>query len=79
MQIQIEIIDKSEINDRSVFEDAYYALAAIITEILCSHDVSPRDVATPSPVASVFNTSEFRTNIRLPKLDLPKFSGQYDE
>lgn len=63
-----------------MFKDAYYALAARITEILHNHHSPSWDAATLSPVVSdVSNRSESRINIRLPKLDLPRFSGQYDE
>ncbi|XP_071577848.1 uncharacterized protein [Temnothorax nylanderi] len=80
VQTQIQIVDESETTDRSAFEDSYYALAARITEILHHHDLPSRDAATPSPgVSGVSNRSESRINVRLPKLDLPKFSGKYDE
>lgn len=80
VQTQIEALDENESNDRALFEDAYYALAGKITEFLHPHVSPSRDAATPSPAASgISSVSGAGTSVRLPKLNLPNFSGQYDE
>ncbi|XP_071580996.1 uncharacterized protein [Temnothorax nylanderi] len=49
-------------------------------ELLSSHRTAPRHAAAPSPAISTASEApEAATYVRLPKLDLPKFSGKYDE
>lgn len=76
MQSQLESVEEGEANDRAAFEESYYSLAARIRECLGPSVSSSRD-ATSSP--SVSNASEQATHVQLPKLNLPRFSGKYDE
>ncbi|XP_011883727.1 PREDICTED: uncharacterized protein LOC105570885, partial [Vollenhovia emeryi] len=79
VQLQIETLDKGESTHRNDFENAFYTLAARIRELLVPQ-VLPRSETTPSP--SLSNVSEIpraTTHVRLPKLELPVFSGKYEE
>ncbi|XP_071576977.1 uncharacterized protein [Temnothorax nylanderi] len=80
VQLNLEMLDEGEANDRGAFEAAYYDLSAKMRDLLRGSSASPH-VAAPSPRPSLSNSgvSEPLCNIRLPKLDLPKFSGKYDE
>ena len=79
IQSQIEGLDESEAGDRASFEEAYYVLAAKITELL-DPPVSPsQETRMSSPLTTgTFGTAD-TANVRLPKLNLPKFTGKYDE
>ncbi|XP_011884052.1 PREDICTED: uncharacterized protein LOC105571188 [Vollenhovia emeryi] len=80
VQTEIELLDEREENHRINFEDAFYALAAKMRELLRSPAPSvppPRDT-TRSP-SSDLDLPRSLAHVRLPKLDLPTFSGKYDE
>lgn len=80
VQSQLEIIDDGEVNDRAVFEEAFFSLSARIRELLNSLRIASRNVTAPSPSSStVSEAPESVTHVRLPKLSLPTFSGKYDE
>ncbi|XP_018376531.1 PREDICTED: uncharacterized protein LOC108769820 [Trachymyrmex cornetzi] len=78
VQTKIELRDESEANNRVTFEDAYFSLSARLREML-SITALPRAAASPSPSTSSATVTEHFNHIKLPKLDLPKFSGKYDE
>ncbi|XP_018403530.1 PREDICTED: uncharacterized protein LOC108780351 [Cyphomyrmex costatus] len=69
---------EDEAGDRASFEDAYFALSAKIRELLFAPTHSNRGVVNPSP-SNVSDTRESAMHVRLPKLNLPTFSGKYDE
>lgn len=78
VQSLLEALDPNEVKDRVGYEDSFYALSARIREIL--QPVMPSRALTSSPsVSHMSHESEGRTSIRLPKLNLPSFSGKYDE
>lgn len=79
IQINIEAHDEAEANDRAGFEDAFYALSAKIREAL--NPVFPsRSTAVQSPSTSrASDQTDGQFHVRLPKLNLPTFSGKYDE
>lgn len=77
VQTQLELIDEVEANHRANFEEAFYELSAKIRELLAPPAL-PRNLATRSP-SSDTNVTRSLTHVRLPKLDLPSFSGKYDE
>ncbi|XP_071576344.1 uncharacterized protein [Temnothorax nylanderi] len=78
VQTSIELLDESESNHRAGFEDAYYLLAGRMRELLTIN--TTRQAITPSPAGSrASNTSESSSQIRLPKINLPNFSGNYEE
>ncbi|XP_011883660.1 PREDICTED: uncharacterized protein LOC105570820 [Vollenhovia emeryi] len=85
VQSQLEALDPNETKDRVGFEDSFYALSARIREILRPASTpraptSPPSATTnPPPASQTSNGSESRSSIRLPKLNLPSFSGKYDE
>ncbi|XP_020296284.1 uncharacterized protein LOC109861165 [Pseudomyrmex gracilis] len=76
VQTRLEMLDEAEGEDRFAFEEAFYALSAKIRGLLSSPvrsaDASLRPVTPHEPQESL-------THVRLPKLDLPSFSGKYDE
>lgn len=82
IQSNLEAIDESneEINDRANFEDAYYAVCAQIRHMTRPASVQPATQlrAARSPTQSSSGT-EHATHIRLPKINLPSFSGNYDK
>lgn len=79
LQDQLELHDESEEQDRIAFEEAFYALSAKIRNILEEPSISSH-VAAASPTPSgVIDLPHSSFNVRLPKLDLTKFSGRYDE
>ncbi|XP_077282820.1 uncharacterized protein LOC143908865 [Temnothorax americanus] len=80
VQLQLEMTDDAEHNDRAAFEEAFYNLSAKMRELLNSHRTTSRHAATPSPSSSmVSESSESATRVRLPEINLPTFSGKYDE
>ncbi|XP_071647569.1 uncharacterized protein [Temnothorax longispinosus] len=76
VQTQLESLDEAEANDRAEFEEAFFDLSSRI-RALTLRPSTTRGVDTPSPTGSIAYDST--VNVRLPKLDLPKFSGKYDE
>lgn len=78
VQTRLELVEEAEANDRAPFEEAFYALSAKIRELLNSMR-TPRSAASPTSIASSHETSDTLTHVRLPKLNLPIFSGKYDE
>ncbi|XP_018393376.1 PREDICTED: uncharacterized protein LOC108772353 [Cyphomyrmex costatus] len=66
---------EDEEGDRASFEDAYFALSAKIRELLFAPTHSNRGVVNPSP-SNVSDTRESAMHVRLPKLNLPTFSGK---
>ncbi|XP_011862827.1 PREDICTED: uncharacterized protein LOC105559270, partial [Vollenhovia emeryi] len=78
LQSQLEIIDEAEANDRVAFEQAYYDLSARMRDLI-RPVTSAIPIATPSSSATDTQASGSSCSFRLPKLDLPKFSGSYDE
>ncbi|XP_077268718.1 uncharacterized protein LOC143900848 [Temnothorax americanus] len=80
VQSELESLDEGEANDRACFEDSYYTLCGKIIEILSPSESPTPSLTSPSPLASgLSNASDSRANIRLPKLDLSKFTGKYEE
>lgn len=78
VQTQIELQDESESNHRAGFEEAFYALAARMRELLNTNARRQSAVlflaTTRTPDAS-----EYASQVRLPRLNLPIFSGNYEE
>lgn len=74
------MLDDAESNDRVAFEEAYYNLSVRMRDLLRVSSTPPH--VETWPLRSRPSTSKLLGslyNIRLPKLDLPKFSGKYDE
>ncbi|XP_036150741.1 uncharacterized protein LOC118648525 [Monomorium pharaonis] len=78
IQSQLESIDENEINDRGTFEEAFFSLSAKIRELLNPVLALRAPPSSPS-TSNASNRSEGPFNVRLPKLNLPSFSGKYDE
>lgn len=79
IQTQLELADASELDDRANFEEAFYNLSAKIRDLLRPPTSSHNEIATASSPLTLSDVSRPSFNIRLPKLDLPKFTGKYDE
>ncbi|XP_011707972.1 PREDICTED: uncharacterized protein LOC105462820 [Wasmannia auropunctata] len=78
VQTQVEMIDEEEVRDRIAFEDAFYALCAKFRQLL--QPVNSYASAQTSSSTQGTNTDTGSTShVRLPKLNLPTFSGKYDE
>lgn len=79
MQTELELFDDAEVDDRADFEEAFYDLSSKIRELI-ERSSAPRNTAATSPMPSIVaENTQYISNVRLPKLDLPKFSGEYDE
>lgn len=75
LQTQLEMLCDTESNDRIMFEDSFYALSSRIRDM-----INPRNmIAATVSSSAVSNSSEAVAHVRLPKLDLPTFSGKYEE
>jgi len=77
VQSRLESLDESEGCDRDGFEEAFYALPAKIRELISSSPTLRTSIFSPS--SSSVRDLDRSTHIRLPKLNLPTFSGKYDE
>ncbi|XP_018405227.1 PREDICTED: uncharacterized protein LOC108781676 [Cyphomyrmex costatus] len=81
IQSNLEALDEKEEADRAGFEEAFYVLSAKIRELLSPPSAVSRDTTASPSTSSVresFN-GVTQTHVRLPKLNLPTFSGSYDE
>jgi len=78
VQTRLEMLEDAEADDRPTFEEAFYSLSAKIRGLLSSYSPT-RGVASPRSITRSHESPESSTNVRLPKLDLPSFSGKYDE
>lgn len=81
IQSQIELLEVSaEHNDRDSFEAAYFDLAAQIQRLL-DNALSTRASRTNATASNVASSQQANSNthVRLPKLNLPAFSGKYQE
>ncbi|XP_018367479.1 PREDICTED: uncharacterized protein LOC108763994 [Trachymyrmex cornetzi] len=78
VQTKLELCDEAEANHRVTFEEAFYFTSAKVRELLSSAS-QMRATASPSPSPSISGVVNQYNHIKLPRLDLPKFSGKYDE
>ncbi|XP_070527747.1 uncharacterized protein [Cardiocondyla obscurior] len=89
IQLRIEDIDASEVRDRETFEELFYTLCAKIARLIRSNGVGTSARSSPriggpgsfehSDGTGGFGDAGSRSHIRLPKLNLPTFSGKYDQ
>ncbi|XP_039310735.1 uncharacterized protein LOC120358921 [Solenopsis invicta] len=77
VQTKLELLDIAEADHRISFEDSYYTISAKLRELM-NPPIVPRSQFAPS-TSNASNTVEHFNHIKLPKLDLPKFTGKYDE
>lgn len=87
VQSQIELIDDTQVSERDTFEDQYYSVISR-AKALCSQDprrnVSNVNIQAKSSSQSgdsqntVANSST-KSQVHLPSLDLPTFSGAYEQ
>lgn len=78
IQSRIEAIDDEESSDRTGFEETYYSLCARIRHQLQSEEAELR-ARSSSPSIAVEGSVESLSHVRLPRLNLPTFSGKYEE
>lgn len=77
VQTQIESLDENEANNRVTFEEAFFSLSGRIREHIKPALPNLPEGSRSSSRAS--DTVAIHSNVRLPKLNLPTFSGRYDE
>ncbi|XP_011164066.1 uncharacterized protein LOC105198908 [Solenopsis invicta] len=77
VQSQLEALDESEVEDRIAFEDVIYSLCAKLRQLLQADEY--RSNTRASTPGSKRVESESAAHVRLPKLNLPTFSGKYEE
>lgn len=75
VQTRLEAQNENESADRTHFEEAFYEVSARMREMLSR--VNSSQIASPSPSAS--SAADNLVYIRLPKLNLPTFTGKYEE
>lgn len=73
IQFEIESLNEEEANDRVAFEDTFFDVTARLRRILSNTTNSTMPLS--QAVTNTINDSH--NQIRLPRLDLPKFSGNY--
>lgn len=78
-QVQLELFDETEANDRIAFEENFYTLSAKIRDIVKANSNNVMAASSSSSNSSGTQSNASLLNVRLPKLDLPKFSEKYDE
>ncbi|XP_024890294.1 uncharacterized protein LOC112466438 [Temnothorax curvispinosus] len=80
VQTKLEMLNEAEAIDRDSFETAYFDLSAKMRDLLRASSATPTVAASlPGTSANNSGLSEPFSTIRLPKIDIPKFSGKYDE
>ncbi|XP_070526460.1 uncharacterized protein [Cardiocondyla obscurior] len=82
VQARIEDLDEREARDRDSFEKTYFSLRAKLTRL--TRPAGGTASARPSPVPGSSGSEgsggrEPLTFVRLPKINLPTFSGKYEE
>jgi len=77
VQSRLESLDESEGCDRDGFEEAFCALSGRIRELISPSPTLRASIF--SPFSSSVCESDSNMHIRLPKLNLPTFSGKYDK
>ena len=78
MQLHLESLDEEIFRircDRDGFEEAYYALFVKIRELISSSPTLRTSIFSPSSS----NVRDSDSSTHIPKLNLPTFSGKYDE
>ncbi|XP_011170871.3 uncharacterized protein LOC105203691 [Solenopsis invicta] len=71
------MIDEEEVTDRIAFEEMFYSLCARFRQLLNSDNTSgARRGSTQSAIRA---NNETISHVRLPKINLPTFSGRYDD
>lgn len=78
IQTKLEAHNEAEAENRASFEESYYALSARMREMLYSASALSAS-APPSPSSFASVAAQPFNHIRLPKLELPKFTRKYDE
>lgn len=76
IQTKMEFLNVSEADCRMMFQEKFYALSAKIRELLNLHR---NQIAASPSVSRASDNPEFSAQIPLPKLNIPTFSGRYDE
>jgi len=76
VQSRLESLDESEDCYRDGSEEAFYALSAKIRELIFPSSTLRMSIFSLS--SSSVRDSDRSTHIRLPKLNLPTFSGKYE-
>ncbi|XP_070517900.1 uncharacterized protein [Cardiocondyla obscurior] len=80
-QTALEFLEPQEVADRDDFEDKFYKLAAKMRSMLRSPSSSSVSISpsSPAPSTSLIAPAPGMHSVRLPKVDIPKFSGKYEE
>ncbi|GAB1860689.1 hypothetical protein CAJAP_01768 [Camponotus japonicus] len=79
LQCELEALCEDEEEDRPSFEEMFYELTAALRCRISDFSQTPSTSAAMSPIASPAEMAASACSIRLPKLDLPKFAGKYEE
>jgi len=79
LQTRLEMVDDAEVDDRAIFEEAFYTLSAKIREMLLSASPSRHAAASLPSTSGAHENSGTLNRVRLPEIKLPTFSGKYDE
>ncbi|XP_013161811.1 PREDICTED: uncharacterized protein LOC106113535 isoform X2 [Papilio xuthus] len=80
LQVEIEVCSdkpEDEYEERSKFEERYYALMAQARSLLCREGATDDGRSVAGSICKQAGDSFQRNFIRLPKIDLPRFHGSY--
>lgn len=76
------MLDTSELDDKETrvkFETEHHGAIALSKEILQKNTKGDKTVTNPSDNSTLLNRGLLISSTRLPKIDLPKFDGSYNE
>ncbi|XP_018398099.1 PREDICTED: uncharacterized protein LOC108776086 [Cyphomyrmex costatus] len=80
IQCELETLDENEGDDRGIFEDMFFDLTATIRRTISNFESRNVGIPLPSIVSPNSEGSSVEmSHVRLPKLNLPKFSGKYED
>lgn len=79
VQGKLEMHDQNEDNHRVIFEDMFFAISAKIRELLTPAQPMREVLSSFSTTSNASDLPDSLTHVRLPKINLPTFSGSYDE
>lgn len=79
VQSELELIDEEEMCNRAKFEESFFSLSAKMCELLTSTHRTQSETAPTTSTSAITNLPESLLHIRLPKINLSKFTGKYEE
>ena len=84
LQEQVELVTPDEelervYEDRDTFESEYYSVVAVVKCMVDTNDIRLTATTTSQSSHTQSNTLSSGVSFKLPTIDLPKFSGKFEE